>query len=130
MSYSYDQPIVDVAHYVYHYEIGVTDAVVWERAQLALLDALGCAIETMAVSSESRKLLGPTVPGTFVPHGVRIPGTSLQVDPVEGAFAIGVLIRYLDHNDALGGREWGHPSGRKSLARVISLNHTKANPKR
>ena len=45
------------------------------------------------------------------PDGCRVPGTSLQVDPLEGTFNLGVLIRYLDHNDASGGAEWGHPSG-------------------
>lgn len=46
-----------------------------------------------------------------MPDGFRVPGTGFQVDPVKGAFDLGVLIRYLDHNDALGGAEWGHPSG-------------------
>jgi hypothetical protein len=72
---------------------------------------MGCAIETAATSIECRKLLGPVIEGTVIPDGFRVPGTELQVDPVKGAFDLGVLIRYLDHNDALGGAEWGHPSG-------------------
>jgi len=32
------------------------------------------------------------------------------MDPVKGAFDFGSLIRYLDHNDAYPGAEWGHPS--------------------
>lgn len=109
----YDQPIADIAQYVFHHNVDATNEVVWERARTALLDSLGCAIETVATSAECWRLLGPVVPGTTVPNGFRIPGTQIQLDPVEGAFALGALVRYLDHNDALGGAEWGHPSGRK-----------------
>lgn len=111
MSRPYDQPIADVAHYVFHYEVDEADDTVWKCARTALLDAMSCAIETAATSTECRKLLGPVVAGTVVTDGFRIPGTDLQVDPVKGAFDMGALMRYLDHNDALGGAEWGHPSG-------------------
>jgi 2-methylcitrate dehydratase len=111
MEPAYDQPIADIAQYIFHYEIDEADEKVWARARMALLDTLGCAIETAATSDECRKLLGLTSKGMIVPDGFRVPGTDLQVDPLEGAFDFGVLIRYLDHNDALGGAEWGHPSG-------------------
>lgn len=111
MPQAYDQPIIDVAHYVFHYQIPDKEQAVWTCARVALLDAIGCAIETAATSRECRALLGPVVADTVVPNGFRVPGTELQVDPVKGAFDLGVLIRYLDHNDALGGAEWGHPSG-------------------
>lgn len=45
------------------------------------------------------KLLGPIVPGTVVPNGVRVPGTQFQLDPVQAAFNIGAMIRWLDFND-------------------------------
>ena len=54
--------------------------------------------------------LGPIVPGTMVPGGVRVPGTSHQLDPVKAAFDIGCLIRWLDFNDTWLAAEWGHPS--------------------
>lgn len=111
MSTPYGQSMIDIAHYVFHYEIDESDYKVWKRARTSLLDALGCAIETAATSVEGRRLLGPVATGTSVPNGFRVPGTNLQVDPLEGVFGLGVLIRYLDHNDALGGAEWGHPSG-------------------
>lgn len=111
MSRPYDQPIVDIVNYVYHHTLNQDDEAIWKCARTALLDAMGCAIETAATSTECRKLLGPVIKGTLVPDGFRVPGTELQVDPVKGAFDLGVLIRYLDHNDALGGVEWGHPSG-------------------
>lgn len=112
MARPYDQAIVDVAHYVYHYTLDESDATIWERARIALLDALGCAIETAATSIECQRLIQPLVEGTIVPGGFKVPGTSLKVDLLEGIFDLGVLIRYLDHNDALGGAEWGHPSGK------------------
>ncbi|KAJ5380457.1 uncharacterized protein N7496_002885 [Penicillium cataractarum] len=119
MEPAYDQPITDIARYIFHYEIDKADEKVWARARLALLDTLGCAIETAATSDECRKLLGLTSKDMIVPDGFRVPGTNLQVDPLEGAFDFGVLIRYLDHNDALGGAEWGHPSD--NIATILAV---------
>src|SRR6218665_129492 len=56
------------------------------------------------------RLLGPIVPGTIVPHGARVPGTPHQLDPVQAAFDIGTMIRWLDFNDCWLAAEWGHPS--------------------
>jgi 2-methylcitrate dehydratase len=55
-------------------------------------------------------LLGPIVPGAVVPYGARVPGTSYQLDPVQAAFNIGAMIRWLDFNDTWLAAEWGHPS--------------------
>lgn len=110
----YDQPIVDITTYIYHHPLDPSDPSTQSAlnaARTALLDALGCAIETVTTSAEARRLLGPVVEGTNVPNGFRLPGTRYRLDPAKGAFDMGVLIRYLDHNDALWGREWGHPSG-------------------
>ena len=106
---SFDKVTVDIKDYVYHYE--VQSAKAWQQAQIALLDAMGCAVETVSQSAECRRLLGPIVPGTVTPDGFRLPGTSFQVDPVKGAFDMGTAIRFLDHNDAIAGADWGHPSG-------------------
>ncbi|GMF78687.1 unnamed protein product [Aspergillus oryzae var. brunneus] len=108
MTHPYDPPIQSLTTYLYNHTISNPTA--YASARIALLDALGCAIETASKSTEAQKLLGPRVPGTIVPHGFRVPGTEYQLDPVKGAFDLGVLVRYLDHNDALWGREWGHPS--------------------
>ncbi|KAL8898826.1 MAG: hypothetical protein Q9207_006504 [Kuettlingeria erythrocarpa] len=102
-----DQVLTDIAHYVYHYEIRSPLAL--ERARLALLDALGCAMETLS-SAECPSFIGPFVTGCTIQRGFRLPGTALELDPVKGAFDMAVLIRYLDHNDAFTGAEWGHPS--------------------
>jgi 2-methylcitrate dehydratase len=50
------------------------------------------------------------VPGTIVPNGAKVPGTSFQLDPVQAAFNIGAMIRWLDFNDTWLAAEWGHPS--------------------
>lgn len=107
----YDKPIIDIVDYIYNHTLDETDEKIWNSARTALLDAMACAISTAATSPECIRLLGPVFEGTTVPDGFRVPGTALVVDPVTGAFGLGVLIRYLDFNDALGGVEWGHPSG-------------------
>lgn len=106
---SYDQVLVDVVTYVYSYKIKSSRA--WSCAKLALLDAIGCALETLDESAEARAMIGPIVVGTVVPNGFKLPGTSYQMDPLKGSFDMASLIRYLDHNDAYPGAEWGHPSG-------------------
>ncbi|KAE9965641.1 hypothetical protein BLS_007494 [Venturia inaequalis] len=105
----YDKLIVDIADYI-HTPLLISEKT-WINARSALLDSIGCAIETLHQSSECRQLIGPVVPGTRVPNGFRLPGTNFELDPVKGAFDMGSLIRYLDRNDAYPGKEWGHPSG-------------------
>jgi 2-methylcitrate dehydratase len=39
-----------------------------------------------------------------------VPGTSYQLDPVQAAFNIGAMVRWLDFNDTWLAAEWGHPS--------------------
>jgi 2-methylcitrate dehydratase len=39
-----------------------------------------------------------------------VPGTVFQLDPVQAAFNIGAMIRWLDFNDTWLAAEWGHPS--------------------
>ena len=45
-----------------------------------------------------------------MPNGAKVPGTSFQLDPVQAAFNIGAMIRWLDFNDTWLAAEWGHPS--------------------
>lgn len=104
----YDQILVDIVQYVYHYNIKEEKS--FERARLLLLDSLGCAVESLSDVS-IRRIIGPHVPGTIVPDGFQLPGTDLQLDPVKGTFDLGTMIRYLDHNDALGGGRVQPPIG-------------------
>jgi 2-methylcitrate dehydratase len=106
----YDSVIDDIVQYVYNFSTPSSEA--RSRAKAALLDALGAALESLHTSKECAALLGPVWPNTTaVPGGFRIPGTTYSVDLLKGAFDMGAMIRYLDHNDAFPGAEWGHPSG-------------------
>jgi 2-methylcitrate dehydratase len=97
----------DIADYLVDYEVTSDEA--FDTARLVLLDSLGCAMLALRFR-ECARLLGPIVPGTQVPLGVRVPGTRFELDPVKGAFDIGTLIRWLDFNDTWLAAEWGHPS--------------------
>ena len=103
----FDREMLEIADYVADYVIDSEEA--FDTAGYVLLDAIGCALLSLRFPECSR-LLGPIVPGTVVPHGVRVPGTSYVLDPVKGAFDIGTLIRWLDYNDTWLAAEWGHPS--------------------
>ena len=65
-----------------------------------------------------------------MPHGAKVPGTKFQLDPVQAAFNIGAMIRWLDFNDTWLAAEWGHPSdnlgGILAVADWLSRNQTKA----
>src|SRR4051812_34234889 len=54
--------------------------------------------------------MGPVVPGATLANGAKVPGTPYQLDPVQAAFNIGAMIRWLDFNDTWLAAEWGHPS--------------------
>ena len=81
----------------------------YKTAHYCLFDALGGAIAALRFPA-CQRLLGPIVPGTQVPGGVRVPGTAYYLDPVQAAFNIGTMIRWLDYNDTWLAAEWGHPS--------------------
>ncbi|MDQ1758891.1 bifunctional 2-methylcitrate dehydratase/aconitate hydratase [Achromobacter xylosoxidans] len=102
-----DLVLVDIADYVLKYEI--QSGLAYETARNCLIDTLGCGLEALEYPA-CRKLLGPIVPGTTVPHGAKVPGTQFQLDPVQAAFNIGTMIRWLDFNDTWLAAEWGHPS--------------------
>jgi 2-methylcitrate dehydratase len=102
-----DQPLVDIANYVLDYDIKSQET--YNTARLCLMDTLGCGLEALSYPA-CTKLLGPIVPGTVVPNGARVPGTQFQLDPVQAAFNIGAMIRWLDFNDTWLAAEWGHPS--------------------
>ena len=102
-----DQVLSDIADYALSYE--VNSDLAYTTAHYCLLDTLGCGLEALEYSA-CTKLLGPTVPGTVVPHGAKVPGTAFQLDPVQAAFNIGAMIRWLDFNDTWLAAEWGHPS--------------------
>ena len=103
----YDQPIIVIVDYVLNYEI--KSPVAYQTAWSSFLDTVGCGLESLEYEA-CRKLLGPVVPGLTVENGVKVPGTTYVLDPVQGAFNIGSMIRWLDFNDTWLAAEWGHPS--------------------
>ncbi len=102
-----DKVLTDIADYALHLKIDSDLA--YATARFCLIDTLGCGLEALEYPA-CTKLLGPIVPGTLVPNGARVPGTSYQLDPVQAAFNIGTIIRWLDFNDTWLAAEWGHPS--------------------
>jgi 2-methylcitrate dehydratase len=112
-----DAVIADIAAYVDDYR--VVSGPARRAAHYCLMDSLGCALEALAYPDCTR-LLGPVVPGTRVPHGARVPGTAYELDPVEAAFNLGMLVRWLDYNDAFYGRTVIHPSD--GLAAILAAS--------
>jgi len=102
-----DQVLVDIADYVLDH--GIDSTLAYETARNCLIDTLGCGLEALDYPA-CTKLLGPIVPGVVVAQGARVPGTSYELDPVQAAFNIGTMIRWLDFNDTWLAAEWGHPS--------------------
>ncbi len=102
-----DQVLVDIVDYTLKYKVRGKEAL--ETARACLIDTLGCGLEALSYPA-CTKLLGPVVPGTVVPNGAKVPGTQFQLDPVQAAFNIGAMIRWLDFNDTWLAAEWGHPS--------------------
>ena len=102
-----DKVLTDIADYVTKYEIRSAEA--YETARYCLMDTLGCGFEALEYPA-CTKLLGPIVHDTIVPNGARVPGTQFQLDPVQAAWNLGAMIRWLDFNDTWLAAEWGHPS--------------------
>ncbi|TAN20748.1 MAG: bifunctional 2-methylcitrate dehydratase/aconitate hydratase [Chitinophagaceae bacterium] len=102
-----DKVLTNIADYVLNYKI--KSELARKTAHYCLLDTIGCGMEALTYPA-CTKLLGPIVKGTIVPNGAKVPGTSFQLDPVQAAFNIGTIIRWLDFNDTFLAAEWGHPS--------------------
>ena len=118
-----DKVLVDIADYVCG-DTTITEQTL-ETARHCLIDTLGCGFLALGFPA-CTKLLGPIVPGTIVPNGARVPGTSFELDPVKAAWDIGCMIRWLDYNDTWLAAEWGHPSdnlgGILAVADYVSRN--------
>src|SRR6201995_3612159 len=111
-----DKVLVDIVDYVLNYKID--SALALETARNCLMDTLGCGLEALTYPA-CTKVMGPVVPGTIVPNGAKVPGTPFQLDPIQAAFNIGAMIRWLDFNDTWLAAEWGHPSD--NLGGILAL---------
>jgi 2-methylcitrate dehydratase len=102
-----DGALVAIADYARNFR--VKSATAYDTARYCLMDTLACGFQALQYPA-CRKLLGPVVPGAVMPGGARVPGTSFELDPVQAAFNIGAMVRWLDFNDTWLAAEWGHPS--------------------
>jgi 2-methylcitrate dehydratase len=102
-----DRLLQEIADYALAARIDSPEA--WETARYCLLDALGCGLLALGYPA-CAKLIGPVVPGATMAGGARVPGTRLELDPVQAAFCVGAMVRWLDFNDTWLAAEWGHPS--------------------
>lgn len=106
-SQTFDQEMVAIADYVCDYNVSSSPA--FHVAYLCLLDSLACAFFA-ARYPDCQRILGPLILGELNDEGARVPGTHFELNPVEAAFNIGAMIRWLDYNDTWLAAEWGHPS--------------------
>jgi 2-methylcitrate dehydratase len=102
-----DEVLTQIAAYVGD-DRGYSDEA-YSTARLCLMDSLGCGLLALGFP-QCTKLLGPVVPGAVLKGGARVPGTDYELDPIQAAFCIGAMIRWLDYNDTWLAAEWGHPS--------------------
>src|SRR4029453_13516421 len=91
-----DQLMFEIADYAANYIPDSKEAI--DTSRYCFMDALGCGLLALRFP-ECTKLLGPVVPEALLTNGARVPGTDWQLDPVQAAFNIGAMIRWLDFND-------------------------------
>jgi 2-methylcitrate dehydratase len=111
-----DAALSAIARYARDFTVESTAA--YDTARYCLMDTLACGFQALKFPA-CRKLLGPVVPGAVMAGGARVPGTSFELDPVQAAFNIGAMVRWLDFNDTWLAAEWGHPSD--NLGGILSV---------
>ncbi len=111
-----DQALTDIADFVCNFN--EDSDLARSTARYCLMDTLACGFQALDYPA-CTKLLGPVVPGATLPGGARVPGTAHELDPVNAAFNIGAMIRWLDFNDTWLAAEWGHPSD--NLGAILAL---------
>src|SRR5687767_3750064 len=111
-----DKVLTDIADYALSYRLDSNSA--YETAYYCLMDTVACGFQALQYPA-CTKLMGPVMPGATLPGGARVPGTSYELDPVQAAFNIGTMIRWLDFNDTWLAAEWGHPSD--NLGAILSV---------
>ena len=113
-----DALLQQIADYVLDVD-RINDAEALDTARLCLMDTLGCGLLALSYPA-CTKLLGPVVPGATLPtRGARVPGTDYELEPIQAAFNIGAMVRWLDFNDTWLAAEWGHPSD--NLGAILAL---------
>ncbi len=123
----FDKEIVNIAEYVCNYIID--SPLAYQTAYYDLLDSLACAFMALKFP-DCTHVLGPVVPGAELSNGSQVPGTPFKLEPVQAAFNLGTMIRWLDYNDTWLAAEWGHPSDNIGglLSTMDYLNRQKNRP--
>jgi 2-methylcitrate dehydratase len=111
-----DALLVEIARYAR--EAQVASPLAFETARHCLMDTLACGLMALQFPA-CRRVLGPVVPGAELAGGARVPGCPWQLEPVQAAFNIGAMVRWLDFNDTWLAAEWGHPSD--NLGAILAL---------
>lgn len=104
---SFDTLMQTLVDHVYSNEPSSPKAL--ELARYALLDSIGCALAALD-NAPCQQLLGAARFTLGATNGAQIPGTGEAFGPIEAAFQLGTLIRWLEFNDTWLAQEWGHPS--------------------
>lgn len=107
--------VLAVADYAATFEVGRESALA--TARCCLTDALGRGFEALR-DPECASRVGPLVPGALMPGGARVPGTSLELEPAQAAFCIGLLL-----GRAEGADHWlgsSRPRGTDPLAAILA----------
>ena len=103
-----DQVLVDIADYVLKYKVtsarGLRDRPLLPDGH-ARLRLRGARVPGLHQAARARSSPAPSCP-----TAPRCPARQFQLDPVQAAFNIGAMIRWLDFNDTWLAAEWGHPS--------------------
>lgn len=85
-------------------------------ARFCLLDSIGCAIAA-STDHDCMRLMG-SAQFSKSSLGVPVVGTALRLGPIEAAFHLGSMVRWLEFNDTWLAQEWGHPSD--NLGAILS----------
>ncbi|HED16438.1 MAG TPA: bifunctional 2-methylcitrate dehydratase/aconitate hydratase [Gammaproteobacteria bacterium] len=102
-----DALLTQLTDYALDYTPTNVDA--YQTARYCLIDSLGCALRSLD-DTDCKRVLGPLLDDITVSGGIRIPGLEQELEPVQAAFNLGSMIRWLDFNDTWLAAEWGHPS--------------------
>src|SRR5580658_4737061 len=122
-----DSILTAIADYALSVEI--RSALAYETAGYCLMDTLACGFQALKYPA-CTKLLGPVVPGATLTNGARVPGTAYELDPINAAFNIGAMIRWLDFNDTWLAAEWGHPSDNLGAILAVADYLSRSQPER
>lgn len=102
----FDKIMIDLVDYAYEQTAFNNETL--RMARFCLLDSIGCAIAASTDADCSRLMRSAQFSRN--PQGVPVIGTPLRLGPIEAAFQIGSMIRWLEFNDTWLAQEWGHPS--------------------